>query len=72
MCGCCNPKQCFIAMVSDYKSQVIILWCVISMKFNIGKKIIGLEIMTLNCEKIQHISKLIELMFKEELHCLQG
>ena len=72
MSGCCTPKQCFIAMVSHYKSQVIILWCVISMKFNIGKKIIGLEIMTLNCEKIQHISKLIELMCKGELHCLQG
>ena len=36
------------------------------MKLNIGKKITGLE-MALSREKIQHNSKLIELMFKGEL-----
>ena len=29
----------------------MILWHVISMKLSIGKKITGLEIMALNCEK---------------------
>ena len=48
------------------------LWGVISVKLSIDKKITGLKIMTLNCEKIQHVSKVIELMFKGELHCLQG
>ena len=28
--------------------------------------------MALNQEKIKHISKFIELMFKEELHCLHN
>ena len=37
-----------------------------------GKKITGLEIMTLNHKKIQLIPKLIEMMFKWELHCSQG
>ena len=41
------------------------------MKLN-SQKITGLEIMTLNHEKLKHVSKLIELMFKGELHCLQG
>ena len=28
--------------------------------------------MTLNREKMQYVSNLIELMYKGELHCLQG
>ena len=56
----------FIAFIA------IMLLCVISIKLNIGKKITRLGVMTLNSEKIQHVSKLIELMFKGELHCLQG
>ena len=48
----------------------MILWLVISVKFNIGKKITGLEIMTFNQEKIYPVSKLIELMFKGKLHYL--
>ena len=48
----------------------IILWCIISAKLNIGKKITvrnnGIE-----PEKIQHVSKLKELMNNGELHCLQ-
>ena len=28
--------------------------------------------MTMNCVKIWHVSKPMELMFKGELHCLQG
>ena len=43
-----------------------------SMKLSIGKKITRLEIVTLNSEKIWHVSRLVELMFKRELHCLQG
>ena len=31
--------------------NVSLLWCVISMKLNIGKKITGLEIITMNHEK---------------------
>ena len=49
----------------------MILWRVISVKLSIGKKITGLEIMTLKREKIYHVSKLIEPMFKGELHCFQ-
>ena len=41
------------------------------MSLNIGKKKTGLEIMKLNYKKIQHVSKLIELL-KEDLHCLQN
>ena len=33
-------------------------------KFNTAKKKAGLEIMTLNHEKMQHVSNLIELMSK--------
>ena len=43
-----------------------------SVKLNIAKKIPGLEIMTLNREKMWHVSKRTEPMFKGELHCLQG
>ena len=71
MCGDRMPKQCCIAMASDSKLHAIILWHVISVKLNIGKKITGLEIMTLNSETILHVSKLKELMFKGELQCLQ-
>ena len=53
-------------------SKAIVLWCVISTKLDIGKKITGSEIMTLNRKKIQHVSRLMELMFKWEFHCLQG
>ena len=71
MCGCCMPKQHFIAMVCDSKLHNIVLWRVISVKLIIGKKITGLDTMILN-RKILHVSKLIKLMFKGELHCLQG
>ena len=47
------------------------LWLVISVKFNIGKKLTALEIMTFNHEKIYPVSKLIELMLKGKLHYLQ-
>ena len=54
------------------KSNSFILWRVISVKLNIGRKITSLEIMALNQENLQHVSRLIELIFKGELHCLQG
>ena len=54
------------------ESYAIILWHVISMKLDIDKKITELEIMTFNHKKIYHVSRLIALMFKGELHCLQG
>ena len=41
---------CFIVMACDPKLHTIILWRVINLKFNIGKKITGLEIMILNRE----------------------
>ena len=53
-------------------NHTMILWHVMSMELNIGKKIAGLEIMTLNCKKTKHVSKVIELMTKGELHHLQG
>ena len=37
-----------------------------------GREITELEIMTLSHENIEHASKHIEVMFKGELHCLQG
>ena len=46
------PKQHFIAMVRDPKSHAMVLWCVMSMEFNIDKKIAGLEIMKLNHKKM--------------------
>ena len=49
------PKQCFIAMASDSKLHTIILWPVISIKLNNGKKITRLEIMVLTREKIDHV-----------------
>ena len=66
------PKQHFIAMACDLESYAIILWSVISMKLNIDKKIKGLEIMIFHHEKIYYVTKLIELMFGGELHCLRG
>ena len=50
----------------------MILWRVMSVKLNIAKKITGLEIMTLICEKMYHIPKRTELMSQVEIHCLQG
>ena len=58
-------------MACDSKSHPI-SWYVISVKLNIGKKITGIKILTLNQEKIWHVSKLIEVMFKGNLYCLQG
>ena len=52
MCGGCTLKQHAIAMACDSKSHAIILRYVISVKLIIAKKITGLEIMTLNWEKI--------------------
>ena len=43
------------------------LWHVISMKLNIGKKITGLEMMTSDQKKNQHASKLVELMLKGDV-----
>ena len=37
------PKQHFIAMVCNSKLHAMILWCVMSVKLNIAKKIAGLE-----------------------------
>ena len=69
-CGCHTSKQHLIAMACNSKLYVIMLWRVISVKLIIGKKITGLGIITLNHNK--NVSKLIELMFKGELHCMQG
>ena len=44
---------------------------VISLRLNVAKKIAALEIMILNCEKMQHVLKLKELMSKGKLHCFQ-
>ena len=62
----------YCSMVCGSKLYAIISWPVIGVKLNIGKKITGLEIIALHCEKIYHVSKLIELMFNGELHCLQN
>ena len=51
MCHCRTPKQHFVAMACDSNLHAIILWHVINTLLNIGKKITGLEIMTLNLEK---------------------
>ena len=45
-------QKSFIAMTCDSKLQTIILWHMISVKLNIGQKIPGLEITTLNLEKM--------------------
>ena len=52
MCGCCTSKQHFIVMACDSKSLTKILWYVIIIKINTGKKIHVSELMTLNHEKI--------------------
>ena len=59
-------------MARNSKLHDILLWHVISVKLNVGTKITWLERMTLNRKKIQHVSKLIELMFKGELHYSHG
>ena len=46
-------KHVITSTNNDLESHAIILWRLISVKLNIGKKITGLEIMTLNREKIQ-------------------
>ena len=56
-----------IAMACNLESYVIMLWRVISVKLDTDKKIT--EIMTLNYNKIWHVSTLIELIFMGELHC---
>ena len=65
-----TPKQRLIAMVCDSELHTIILWIVISMKLDVGKKMAGLETMTWDCEKIYHVSELVELIIKVELHYL--
>ena len=52
------PKQRFADMAWDSKSHAIILWHVVSVKLNIGKKITGLE-MTLNCKKFSMLPNLL-------------
>ena len=52
MCGCRRLKQGFSVMACALESRIVILWRVISVKLNNGKKITGLEIMTPNHEKI--------------------
>ena len=47
-------------MACDSKLHTIILWHVISVKLNIGQKIPGLEITTLNLEKMQHVIELMQ------------
>ena len=51
-------KKRFVDMVRNSKLLTIILWGVISVMVNIGKKIKGLEIMTLNQEKVSMFSNL--------------
>ena len=48
MCGCCMPKQHFIALACNSELHTIIIWCVISVRLNIGKKITRLEISLTN------------------------
>ena len=45
-------KENTTRVVVAYQVNVILLWCVINVKLNIVKKTAGLEIVTLNCEKI--------------------
>ena len=59
-------------MVVVAPQNILLLWREISIKLNIGKNLAGLEIMTLNREKIWYVSKLIELIFMGELHCLHN
>ena len=45
-------KENTVRVVAARENNVLLLWRVISLKLNIGKKITGLEIMTPNREKI--------------------
>ena len=57
-------------MACNSKSHVIvIMWHVINVKLNIGKKITGFN--DTESRKIQNISKFIELMYKGKSQCLQ-
>ena len=57
-------------MACNSKSHVIvIMWHVINVKLNIGKKITGFN--DTESRKIQNISKFIELMHKGKSQCLQ-
>ena len=55
---CHMPKRHLIDMACDSKWHAIKLWQVIGVELNIGKKIRGLEIMTLNREKLNMFSNL--------------
>ena len=52
------PKRHLIDMACDSKWHAIKLWQVVGVELNIGKKIRGLEIMTLNREKLSMFSNL--------------
>ena len=55
MCTGVTPviKENTVHVVAAHQNNIpAILWCVISMKLNIGKKIAWLEMKTLSCEKI--------------------
>ena len=57
-------------MACNSKSHVIvIMWHVINVKLNIGKKITGFN--DTESRKIQNISKFIELMYEGKSQCLQ-
>ena len=57
-CDCHMPKQHLIDMACDSKWHATKLRHVVSVKLNIGKKIKGLETMTLNGEKRSMFSNL--------------
>ena len=46
-----RQNNIFFAVACDSKSHAMI-WRVMTVELNIGKKITGLEIMTLNCKKM--------------------
>ena len=58
-------------MAKNSTLHAIILWQVVSMKLNICKKTTVLKIMTFYHENTYSVSKLIKLMFKGKLDCLQ-
>ena len=47
-----RQNNIFFSVAFDSKSHAMILWRVMTVELNIGKKITGLEIMTLNCKKM--------------------
>ena len=47
-----HQNNILLLMGHDSKSHAMTLWCVISIKMSIAKKIAGLELMTLNSEKM--------------------